>query len=96
MPRLRHTRRRRRERHHHHAHEPDRGASHRTDQNRWSSRRTRRNGGPADTAFAFACNSHNQRAVAPGCAIEFLAPARLGDGHTAEGVEVAPGGRGGV
>jgi len=50
----------------------------------------------ADTTFAYACNSHNQRAVAAGCAIEFLAPAHLGDVLTAEGVEVAHVGRSGV
>lgn len=32
----------------------------------------------ADSAFAFACNSHNQRAVAFDCHVTFLAPARLG------------------
>ncbi len=50
----------------------------------------------ADSAFAYACNSHNQRAVAAGCAIEFLAPARLGDELIAEGVELALSGRNGV
>jgi len=50
----------------------------------------------ADTTFAYACNSHNQRAVAAGCAIEFLAPAHLGDELTAEGVEAAHIGRSGV
>jgi len=50
----------------------------------------------ADTTFAYACNSHNQRAVAAGCAIEFLAPAHLGDVLTAEGLEVAHVGRSGV
>ena len=32
----------------------------------------------ADSAFAFACNSHGQRAVAQHCAVTFLAPGRLG------------------
>ena len=50
----------------------------------------------ADSAFAFACNSHNQRAVAAGASIEFLAPAFLGDVLTAEGVEQALKGRTGV
>jgi len=50
----------------------------------------------ADSAFAFACNSHNQRAVAAGASIEFLAPAFLGDVLTAEGVEQAVQGRTGV
>ena len=50
----------------------------------------------ADSTFAFACNSHKQRAVAAGCSIEFLAPAFLGDVLTAEGVEQALAGRTGV
>jgi acyl-CoA thioesterase len=33
----------------------------------------------ADSAFAFACNTYNTVTVAAGAAIEFLAPARLGD-----------------
>ena len=33
----------------------------------------------ADSAFAFACNSHNFSTVANGCTIEFLAPSHLGD-----------------
>ena len=32
----------------------------------------------ADSAFAFACNSYNLNTVASGCAIDFIAPARLG------------------
>ena len=50
----------------------------------------------ADSTFAFACNSHNQRAVAAGASIEFVAPAFLGDALTAEGVEQALKGRTGV
>lgn len=50
----------------------------------------------ADSTFAFACNSHNQRAVAAGASIEFLAPAFLGDELTAEGVEQVLKGRTGV
>ncbi|MCM5571906.1 hydroxyphenylacetyl-CoA thioesterase PaaI [Burkholderiaceae bacterium FT117] len=50
----------------------------------------------ADTTFAFACNSHNQRAVAAGCSIDFLAPAHDGDVLTAEGVERHLAGRHGV
>ena len=50
----------------------------------------------ADSTFAFACNSHNQRAVAAGCAIEFLAPGLLGDVLTAEGVEQTLRGRSGI
>ncbi len=33
----------------------------------------------ADSAFAFACNSWNERTVAQACDIVFAAPARLGD-----------------
>jgi acyl-CoA thioesterase len=33
----------------------------------------------ADSAFAFACNSHGKSTVAAGAAIEFLRPAREGD-----------------
>jgi acyl-CoA thioesterase len=50
----------------------------------------------ADSTFAFACNSHNQRAVAAAASIDFLAPAFLGDVLTAEGVEQALKGRTGV
>jgi acyl-CoA thioesterase len=32
----------------------------------------------ADSAFAFACNSRNQRHVAQSCQITYVAPARLG------------------
>ncbi len=47
----------------------------------------------ADSTFAFACNSHNQRAVAAGAQIEFLAPPAEGDVLIAEGVETHLGGR---
>ncbi len=50
----------------------------------------------ADSTFAFACNSHNQRAVAAGASIEFVAPAFLGDILTAEGSEQLLKGRTGV
>ncbi|MEX0734919.1 MAG: hydroxyphenylacetyl-CoA thioesterase PaaI [Steroidobacteraceae bacterium] len=33
----------------------------------------------ADSAFAFACNSHGDNTMAAGAAIEFLAPGREGD-----------------
>ena len=32
----------------------------------------------ADSTFAFACNSHNQRAVAAQCDITFIRPGKLG------------------
>jgi acyl-CoA thioesterase len=41
----------------------------------------------ADSAFAFACNSHNRVTVAAGAAIDFLAPGRLGDQLTATAEE---------
>ena len=41
----------------------------------------------ADSAFAFACNSHNVSTVAAGATIDFLAPAREGDELVAEAVE---------
>jgi acyl-CoA thioesterase len=50
----------------------------------------------ADSAFAFACNSHNQRAVAASAAIEFIAAAGRGDVLTAECVEQHRGGRSGL
>jgi acyl-CoA thioesterase len=50
----------------------------------------------ADSAFAFACNSHNQRAVAQHCAITYLAPGRLGDLLTARCREVSRAERSGV
>mgnify|MGYP001814288530 CR=1 FL=1 len=37
----------------------------------------------ADTAFAFACNSHDERAFAASAHIDFLRPGRLGDMLTA-------------
>lgn len=50
----------------------------------------------ADTAFAYACNSHNRATVAAGAAIEFLAPARGEEVLIAEAREQALGGRLGV
>ena len=50
----------------------------------------------ADSTFAFACNSYNKAAVAAGCSIEFLKPAKLGDVLTCEGVERTLSGRHGI
>jgi acyl-CoA thioesterase len=50
----------------------------------------------ADTAFAYACNSRNQRMVAAQGAITFVAPAHVGDMLTADAREVHLRGRGGV
>jgi len=41
-----------------------------------------------DSAFAFACNSHNDSTVAAAASIDFLAGAREGDELTAEATEV--------
>lgn len=50
----------------------------------------------ADSAFAYACNSYNQRAVAQTAAISFLAPAHRGDRLTATAHELHRRGRGGI
>ena len=50
----------------------------------------------ADSAFAFACNSHNHNTVGAGCTIEYRAPGRLGDMLAAEAVEQALAGKTGV
>jgi acyl-CoA thioesterase len=50
----------------------------------------------ADSAFAYACNSHNQNTVASACHIDFLAPAREGDLLEAEAIERSLAGRTGV
>lgn len=50
----------------------------------------------ADSAFAFACNSHNFSTVAAGCSIEYLAPGRQGDILIAEATEVTRSGKTGV
>ena len=50
----------------------------------------------ADSAFAFACNSYNRRAVAAGAEIRFRRPTRLGDELVATAVERSSDGRDGV
>ncbi len=50
----------------------------------------------ADSAFAFACNSHNEATVAAGCSIEFLQPVPPGAVLTAIAQERARVGRRGV
>ena len=50
----------------------------------------------ADSAFGMACNSHNHKALAASCSIDFLAPAHLGDRLTAECREEAHAGRTGI
>jgi len=50
----------------------------------------------ADSAFAFACNSHNFNTVGAGCTIDYLAPGQAGDVLAAEAVEQALSGKTGV
>lgn len=50
----------------------------------------------ADSAFAFACNSRNDSAVASACQISYLKPCYEGDVLSAEAVERALAGRIGI
>lgn len=50
----------------------------------------------ADSAFAFACNSYNQRCVAQSASVSFIAPAYLDDRLIANAREVARYGRSGI
>ncbi|MDO4683732.1 MAG: hydroxyphenylacetyl-CoA thioesterase PaaI [Lautropia sp.] len=50
----------------------------------------------ADSAFAFACNTYNQRAVAQHCSITYLAPAFENDELTARATEVHRSARSGL
>jgi acyl-CoA thioesterase len=50
----------------------------------------------ADSAFAFACNTYNQRTVAQHCAITFVAAARRGDRLVARATERLRAGRSGI
>ena len=50
----------------------------------------------ADSAFAFACNSHNHVTVASACTIDFIRPVQVGDQLRATAVERALAGRTGV
>jgi acyl-CoA thioesterase len=50
----------------------------------------------ADSAFAFACNSHNDRVVAAQGQITFIKPGKLGDRLVARAREVTRGGRSGI
>jgi len=50
----------------------------------------------ADTAFAFACNSRNQRTLALNCSITYSAPARVGDNLVAIAQEQVLNGKTGV
>ena len=50
----------------------------------------------ADSTFAFACNSHNERAVAAQCNITFIKPGKLGDRLVATAREISRTGRSGI
>ncbi len=50
----------------------------------------------ADTAFAFACNTHGRDVVASGADVAFLAPVREGDALVATAVERVVRGRSGI
>lgn len=50
----------------------------------------------ADSAFAFACNSHNRNAVAQHNQISYLSPGKPGEVLTAEAREVSLTGRSGI
>ena len=50
----------------------------------------------ADSTFAFACNSRNERAVAAQCNISFIKPGKLGDRLVATAREISRTGRSGI
>ncbi|MBR0970817.1 MULTISPECIES: hydroxyphenylacetyl-CoA thioesterase PaaI [Bradyrhizobium] len=50
----------------------------------------------ADSAFAFACNSHNDRVVAAQGQITFIKPGLLGDRLVARAREITRSGRSGI
>lgn len=50
----------------------------------------------ADSAFAFACNTHNRVTVAQAAKIDFLRPVRRGDKLLAEAREISRGARSGL
>jgi acyl-CoA thioesterase len=50
----------------------------------------------ADSAFAFACNSHNERVVAAQGNITFIRPGKLGDRLVAAAREISRSGRSGI
>jgi acyl-CoA thioesterase len=50
----------------------------------------------ADSAFAFACNTYNERVVAQHCSVTYLRPGRLGMRLTADAVERSRSGRSGI
>jgi acyl-CoA thioesterase len=50
----------------------------------------------ADSAFAFACNSRNERTVAAQGSISFIRPGKLGDHLVARAQEISRNGRSGI
>ena len=50
----------------------------------------------ADSTFAFACNSRNERTVAAQCNISFIKPGKLGDRLVATAKEISRTGRSGI
>ncbi|MFZ4807821.1 MAG: hydroxyphenylacetyl-CoA thioesterase PaaI [Hyphomicrobiaceae bacterium] len=50
----------------------------------------------ADSAFAFACNTYDQRTVAQHCAVTFLRAGKLGERLVATAVERSRSGRSGI
>ncbi|MEL6617265.1 MAG: hydroxyphenylacetyl-CoA thioesterase PaaI [Pseudomonadota bacterium] len=50
----------------------------------------------ADSAFAFACNTYNQRTVAQQNQITYVAPAHAGEVLTANAIEITRAGRSGT
>ncbi len=50
----------------------------------------------ADSTFAFACNTYDQRTVAQQCAVTFIQPVREGETLTAHAIERTRAGRGGI
>ena len=50
----------------------------------------------ADSAFAFACNTYNQNAVAQYCSITYITPAQCGDKLNAVAQEISKQGRSGI
>ena len=50
----------------------------------------------ADSAFAFACNTYDQKTVAQHCSVTFIRPAILGDRLTARASERSRSGRSGI
>ncbi|KJC60220.1 phenylacetic acid degradation protein PaaD [Bradyrhizobium sp. LTSPM299] len=50
----------------------------------------------ADSVFALACNTYNERTISAHCSISFLRPTRLGDRLVAVATEVVRSGRSGI